>query len=78
MTSTNEIIAMPTARKVKSIAEVKGKGKSKVDKKTKRSPVAIDKLRKAYKILIDDPLPEIDDEKAERKKLIASIKKVLK
>jgi hypothetical protein len=69
---------VPSTSKSTELSKKK-KEKKTVDKKTtKKQKVSIEKLRKVYKILIDDELPDIADEIAERKKLLVSIKKTLK
>lgn len=74
----DEILAMPTTSKTKSIAEVKGKVVKDKKTKPKKPKLAIETLRRVYRIVIDDPLPDYDDEAVERKKLLAAIKKVLR
>jgi hypothetical protein len=47
-------------------------------KKETKAKISIDKLKTVYTILINDPLPDEDDEISERKAIISAIKKVLK
>jgi predicted secreted acid phosphatase len=75
----NDLIVMPTRKKTKDISEIK-KPKIEKAKKEKKIKLPLDKLRKVYLIVVSDNLPDFDDlsEDAERKKLIAAIKKGLK
>lgn len=77
--TASDLMAMPSHKKTKDINEIKNGKKEKV-KKEKKPKISLDKLRKVYKLVVDEILPDFDDmsEEAERKKLIAAIKKGLK
>jgi hypothetical protein len=51
--------------------------KTKKDKKEKVE-IPLRTLKEIYKMIIEDELPEADDEKIERRKIISAIKKVLR
>jgi hypothetical protein len=76
---TDSLMTMPERKKTKDISEVK-KPKAEKAKKEKKPKISLDNVRRIYRIAVDDILPDYDDisDEAERKKLIAAIKKVLK
>jgi hypothetical protein len=77
--TASDLMAMPSRKKTKDISEIKN-GKNEKVKKEKKPKISLDKLRKVYKLVVDEVLPDFDDmsEEAERKKLIAAIKKGLR
>lgn len=78
ISTSDSMLAMPKVSKTKSLAEVKGKGKPEKKVKAKKPKLSIEILRRIYKLAIDEPLPDCDDEVVERKKLLAAIKKILR
>ena len=81
--TANDLISIPEYKKPKDISEYKKAKTEKPDKKEKKEKkpkISLEQVKKVYKILVSEELPDYSDisDDAERKKLITAIKKVLK